>query len=333
MTLSTRQLQVIDVEYSADSVETCANVFEHVIVACGTYQLEPNDSEGVACARKGRLYLFLVEKGLERLTEFCRVDTAAILDMKWSSDGVLFVSLASGCIDKYAVRQVGDSNYSVHRKSTISAPALVSSPPLCLSLELSESCLVASYSDGSLSLIDNDGTLKDNWNAHEFEAWIVAFNHHQPSIIYSGGDDCLLKVWDTRLDPKSPLVTSRAHSMGVTSIQSNRCQEYQLATGSYDEHVLLWDTRNMKRPVDDIKVGGGVWRLKWHSSRQDTLLAACMHNGFHILHKNQVAISYMEHSSLAYGADWVTDGIIATCSFYDHSLHLWTGSWGVDESN
>lgn len=83
---------------------------------------------------------------------------------------------------------------------------------------------------------------------------------------------------------------------------------------------------------------GGVWRLKWHPSRSELLLAACMHAGFRVLKvlsdgPLEVIAEYTAHgmgASLAYGADWTHSeasahgGLIAaTASFYDKMLHTW----------
>ena len=133
----------------------------------------------------------------------------------------------------------------------------------------------------------------------------------------------------------------------MTTIQSHPFIEHILAVGSYDNTVRLFDTRKPPVPLTQVDVGGGAWRVKWHPSpaRKNDLLVACMHDGFKVVRFNcvgnassssddqwQVVKRFDEHESLAYGVDWSfaeprkgEDTLIASCSFYDHALHLWRG--------
>eukprot|EP00957_Ditylum_brightwellii_P061714 4682901-Ditylum_brightwellii.AAC.1 len=82
-------------------------------------------------------------------------------------------------------------------------------------------------------------------------------------------------------------------SGGVTSISYHPNLEYVFASGSYDEIVRLWDIRYLssfssgnkkkKQPLASVNVGGGVWRLKWHPSKDNVLLVAAMHGGCRIV--------------------------------------------------
>ena len=114
---------------------------------------------------------------------------------------------------------------------------------------------------------------------------------------------------------------------------------------SYDEKVRLFDARKPQKALCEAEVGGGAWRVKWHpdSKRKADLLVACMHDGFKIVNlpylddatngdgEWKVTKRFDEHTSLAYGVDWNCCGdetggtLIASCSFYDHTLQTWRG--------
>ncbi|XP_051022258.1 diphthine methyltransferase [Acomys russatus] len=279
--------------------------------------------------RLGRLYLysFRADNTAKPLAEVQRRDSSAILDMKWchipvSGHVLLGLANASGSVELLRLTEDEKDSYALQPISSLTLEER------CLSLSLDWSTgksirargqplkIISSDSKGQLHLLTvSEGAAElqqvASWPAHHFEAWIAAFDYWQTELVYSGGDDGLLRGWDTRMLGTS-VFTSKRHSMGVCSIQSNPHQEHMLATGSYDEHVLLWDTRNIKQPLADVPVQGGVWRLKWHPVHHHLLLAACMHEGFKILNCQKtsekqdvtVLISHEMPNSLVYGADW-----------------------------
>lgn len=335
-------LQTVDTELTADSVEWCPLQGCRHLLACGTYQLRrpedpPADPQSKGRmeveeprVRLGRLYLynFNENKSTQPLVEVQRKDTSAILDMKWchipvAGHALLGLADASGSIQ---LLRLVESEEKSHVLEPLSSLALEEQ---CLALSLDWSTgktgrardqplkIISSDSTGQLHLLMVNETGPKlqkvaSWQAHQFEAWIAAFDYWHTQIVYSGGDDGLLRGWDTRV-PGKFLFTSKRHTMGVCSIQSSPHWEHVLATGSYDEHILLWDTRNMKQPLADTPVQGGVWRIKWHPFHHHLLLAACMHSGFKILNcqkaveEKQEATVLASHTlpnSLVYGADW-----------------------------
>ena len=338
-----------DTKFSADSVEWCPTNTNYFV--CGTYQLieatstenEVRSSENNS--RVGSMILFKFNNSSKHLLEVQTISTAAVTDMKWCNhiNGTLLlgVTSSSGKFDLYSLVKNGDMN-NLKNLSSFD----VCSPNLSLSLDWDKGTLpkaTVSDSGGCISTVKlaengSEIVLDQRWKAHNFDAWITAFDRWNTHIVYSGGDDCLLKGWDMRTECYKPIFVNKEHTMGVCAIQSSSLMEHVFASGSYDEQVHIWDSRSMRAPLMSCHVGGGIWRLKWHPQRENYLLAACCHSGFHILNVDisqgnaDVVASYTEHKSLAYGADWggSLNGndsdlheVMATCSFYDHRLDVW----------
>ncbi|KAL0581604.1 hypothetical protein V5O48_000420 [Marasmius crinis-equi] len=240
-----------------------------------------------------------------------------------------------------------------HLGNVSSIQVIPSSDVLCLSLDWSNrrspvshpGRIVASLSNGDLCVLDPELSSSEpenlqSWHAHDFEPWIAAWDYWNTDVVYSGGDDLKLKAWDIREDLSRPIFLNKRFDAGVTTIQSHPHMEHLIAVGSYDSRVRLIDTRKPQTPVAEANVGGGVWRVKWHpnEARKNDLLVACMHDGFKVVRFDlsdpsassaEILKRYDSHESLAYGVDWSFkqensgDSVVASCSFYDHSLHLW----------
>lgn len=214
---------------------------------------------------------------------------------------------------------------------------------LCLDWNPSATSITVGLSDGSVSivsLLESQLTTVQEWRAHDFELWATSFDIHQPHLVYTGSDDCKFSCWDLRDDPSNLVFQNiKAHKMGVCCITKSPNDANILLTGSYDEHLRLWDIRSISRPINEssICLGGGVWRIKHHPSIPGLVLTACMHNGFAVVKTNgekaEIIETYEKHGSLAYGADWQSgelyagekrkNAVVATCSFYDRLLRVW----------
>lgn len=339
-------LHTLDTEYSADSIEWCphANFLTHFV--CGTYQLEGNTSESSSppCRRKGRIYLFQFKHDKNEFVELHRLETAAILDMKWLHQEhlefpILSAANALGQIEVFILE-----NNQLIRKSTFELNTEFHNL-LALSLDWSWTSspqsadgrkILCSDSKGDITLLQYDGNLirTNNWSAHSFEAWICAFDKWDSNRVFTGGDDTFLHAFDIRGPNK--ILTNKSHIAGVTCLLSHPKHENILLTGSYDEHLRIFDTRSMKEPITDINLYGGIWRLKPDPCDKNLILVACMYKNFSIVKIDEcmsdmkLIAEYNEHESICYGADWCLDTsketncdlFMATCSFYDHKLCL-----------
>jgi WD40 repeat protein len=84
--------------------------------------------------------------------------------------------------------------------------------------------------------------------------WIVCFDPHSKSTLVTGGDDCIMKLWDIR-QGIAPTHTDKNHNAGVTSAQWHPTIEHTFITGSYDEYVRIWDQRSLRSPVSETHTG------------------------------------------------------------------------------
>lgn len=329
----------IKLDLHADVADWNRNEGREELLAVGTYELDETTQ-----MRHGALYTFSHSTGDTPLKQERRVmDLPGIFDLQWvpgslcESSTMVAVAFADGSV------QFMDALSNDGK--TLSTPSNDGAMALTVDTVQHKGSLMcaSSYSDGCVNVFqvapDRIERIQ-NWQAHSLEAWVSVWSRSRDSIgsiVYSGGDDALFQAWDIRdasQEPSRVFLDKKTHQAGVCWITEVESHPHMILTGSYDQNIRVWDWRSTARPVctSQCDTGGGVWRIKPHPKDSTLLLTACMYNGFLVYRidekDNEVNIVECEHypyqQTLAYGASWSQHGVVATCSFYDNLLHVWS---------
>lgn len=279
-------------------------------VFVGMYQYEESTSE------RGGGYLFTDSEGNIKTTSTAEY---GCLDAKWLDDENILIACSDGIL-----RVVNaESNAIVSEIAIVDNPSSTDTHNIIMTVDTAEEYTAAITAKGKLSVIKNQESIINSWQAHpvELEAWCCAINP-SAAVVASGADDCCLKLWDAK---SSELIHNnrRNHSMGVTCLEF--LSDTELLTGSYDDRIRKFDLRNMAQPLFEYKSIGGIWRLK---PADGFLLVAACYGGCQVLRMDEklspVLDEYKGHESMAYGIGNLGNRRAVSCSFYDKSVQFWS---------
>jgi WD40 repeat protein len=186
-------------------------------------------------------------------------------------------------------------------------------------------CVASITTAGELQLSDlESGESVWGIQAHskDWESWFVASNGD--SLVVTGSDDRSFRLFDVNCGTQ--IFSSKFHESGVTWLEFERDREFSLITGSYDERMAFWDTRNLSAgPVRTWKLEGGVWRTR-RLPGDDRFLVAMCYGGFGVFDSGRKVFG-SEDLALCYGVDLLpSDGGLVALDFYEKTVSLYSMS-------
>lgn len=231
-----------------------------------------NDDSGVDDALEQFSQILSVLNHCNRLTvraeiprPSLRQSSSIISSIEFDKDGTLFasagVSKRISIFERAAVMQAPST--SVH----CPVMELVTRSKLsCLSWNrYIASQLTSSDYEGVVTLWDvNTSSMVQEWEAHARRIWSVDFCDADPMLIASGSDDCTVKVWSSQAPSSLAQIDLRAN---VTAVKWRPGSAYELAVGSADHSVYLYDLRHPAAPLAALPGHRkAVSYVRWFSS-------------------------------------------------------------------
>ena len=318
---------------NADSVEfqPFPSGDRNLLLSC-SYQFEEQLNR-----RIGNLTLFsVVESRLDVVDTFAD-KTCGYLDSKWIDGSKVATACSNGEVKIFEIRE---RNGQTDAKSLVNESCVqvdADKKPILLSLDFfgesfSTPLTICSSDKGCVHNVDLNCELVTEIGRHSCEVWTCAFDKNTPNMVLSGGDDCVMNIFDIRLQRK---VKSVDHPSGVCCVQTDVRHPNLIVTGCYDDHIRLFDYRFMESEHSeclskDVNTSGGPWRLKFSPDDKNLMGVAAMYEGYKTLQLPDCRLSKAfsnpeEANLLAYGFDWSRNQthMFATCSFYDKIISLW----------
>lgn len=328
----------------------------------GTYKLEEDG------ARHGSVDIYRQNEVKELNLESSTPTESAILDLKFSPfDASLLIS-AHSTGDLRIWNFKSNKLSLLHHAQVFEKNVLITS---IIFSQIHENQILLTCTDGYAALValTKTGISEPRYleTQHDLECWTGAFGNlaELSYLVFTGGDDGSLIAHDTRI-PESECVfhARRIHEAGVVAILTSTegdpvrngagdwfsDKPYTLWTGSYDDNLRSLDLRVVPdvgivqgiipRTHQKLNLGGGVWRFTPSTKKNDNrLLTCCMYNGARVIGANSDSEPVVErffkeeHESMVYGCDWSPDGEqVATCSFYDCIVQVWSPD-DIDDYN
>ncbi|CAK8675642.1 unnamed protein product [Clavelina lepadiformis] len=266
---------------------TCASVFSrhvpndvikrvsfHEKLFCGTYSDDGNTFLSACQDRTLRIYN---TRKLSNKSMFKRIQARdigwSVLDTAFSSDS-RFVAYSSwsNYIHVCSVYDGDDPSLSVHSAHDLE-PNHYNFAVFSLQFSNDASEIICAANDGYLyvyNLERGERTLK--LDAHEDDVNAICYADNRSHIIYSGGDDGLVKVWDRRIlsdTTNASVGTLAGHQDGITYIDTRGDSRY-LLSNSKDQSAKLWDIRQFssRSTIDKVRqtVAEQRWDYRWESA-------------------------------------------------------------------
>lgn len=130
--------------------------------------------------------------------------------------------------------------------------------------------------------------------AHRHGARDMDFNHSKPYYFVTGGEDRLVKFWDSRKMTQGPVKQLAGHTHWVWTVKYNPCHDQLLLSGGTDSLVNLWRVSSISsaplleledgHDAPDVRVKGfedheeSVYSVAW-SSCDPFLFASLSYDG------------------------------------------------------